>query len=106
MLIAAVSVPLVVIGVAVILYNKSERMAAKSVEPDAYVEPIVIDAAAAAVTPDGAAVKPVVDAGVAAVTVDAVSGVAKPVVAPKPVVKKPVPPGKKPPITKKPPLKR
>jgi len=99
-LIAAIAVPLIAIGIFVITRNRGdETSSARSVEPDAFVEPPpAIDAAAAAVTPDA-----MTDAATTAATpIDA-----GPTLVAKPVVRKPLQlPGKKPPITKKPPLRR
>ncbi len=99
MLIAAVSVPLVVLGVFVITRGSDDSgpSRSKSVEPDAFVE--TIDAAAASMTPDAA----LPDAATAAVTPDAG---AQPAVPPNSAKKPPVAPVKKSPPTKKPPLKR
>jgi eukaryotic-like serine/threonine-protein kinase len=96
LLIAAVGAPIIAIGIFLLVRGGGdEPRRAKTVAPDAFVEPPVIDAAAAQLVPDA----PPPDAAVAAMA---------PIAPPTPpvVVRKPAIPPKRPPSTKKPPLKR
>jgi serine/threonine-protein kinase len=92
LLIAAIAVPIVAIGIfAITRGGDDEPRRAETSQPDAFVEPIAIDAAAAQLLPDAAPTD-------APVTAAAAPPAPKPVVVTKPM--------KRPPVTKRPPLKR